>query len=768
VATNYGFNIGGGGISDLVKPIDVKPVRGMSFAPVSLPRTREKDSKKAIQGALLGAISPLLGEAAVRGLGKLPGLEGLLYQKDPAVLEELGVKEPTLGLGDDSRFRRRTLESMAGRKLTEDEYEALENNKVLEQLKLGDIERKPLNPFEEEAKKRRKLVEQALPAGNVPRQKTLLGRALTEGLTYAPLGLLDDDAIAAGITTAGATRKAQSAIENANLENYLARQTKRGEKLVDVGDFTRGIGNGVVIRPDDDKVRTVRREFLVSPDKRTQYIMSKGDPAVDFEHGPLGPVPVPEGQHYVREDFTLDPKDLPKDEPIKLLVTTAADAKNSTGVTKYSLDREGNPRATIYVVDHLDNGKLKTLPEMNEEYGDIWHTPQPGFAYEAQTFRARPIQSQIDWMERRDLKQGSLQASLRPLETLGELALEAIGMGETPEKQSELFADTGALAGFAVDLKRNVDAFGRLVGESIGMSPLSALRGSLDKGEEETYALQFLDAQQKFANALESGDQTAIDDTRQKFRSAARQFRDNVERQGGDVGVLSLIADADRSRFDEIAVKRSRIISAQLRLAYMSAAQDGSTGVALSDKDVANYLVRVGFGSNNPNEVLDKVATVFEEQVGDFDADSTPRTLFINSRGTSPANIREMDDYIRTYGVSQTQLNSARDMSKSKEERQAIANQIIDAMNSRTDGRASIHFNYNPETGRIILNDVQKILENQLSPSYTFFLEKILPQTKGYGMDVILKLKEKELTGQVGQTPSVKSVYGDDEKRAAF
>ena len=60
----------------------------------------------------------------------------LLYQKDPAVLEELGVKEPTLGLGDDSRFRRRTLESMAGRKLTEDEYEALENNEVLEQLKL--------------------------------------------------------------------------------------------------------------------------------------------------------------------------------------------------------------------------------------------------------------------------------------------------------------------------------------------------------------------------------------------------------------------------------------------------------------------------------------------------------------------------------------------------------------------------------------------------------------------------------------------------------
>jgi len=772
VANNFGFNVGTGGLSDLFKQVEVKPVRGVQFAPTPrLPREREKDSKKGVQGALLGAISPLLGEAAVRGLGKLPGLEGILYQQAPEILKELGVEKPTLGEeSSESPFRRRTLESMAGRNLTEDEYEALEDNEVLGKLRLGEIERKkPLNPFEEEARKRRELVNKALPEGKVPRQKTLIGKALTEALTYGPLAALDEDAVLSALTTAGATRKTQSAVDNANLENYLARQTKRGEKLVDVGDFTRGIGNGVVLRADDDTVRTVRREFLVSPDKRTQYIMSKGDPTVDFEHGPLGPVPVPAGQHFVREDFLLDPKELPKDTPIKLLVTTEGTPKKSTGVTKYSLDKEGNPRATIYVTDHLDNGKLKTLAEMNKAYGDIWHTPEPGFAYEAQPFRARPLQAQIDWMEKRDLKQGSLQASLRPLETLGELALEAIGKGETEKERSELFADTGVLAGFVVDLRRNVDAFTTLVSESIGMDPLSSLKGSLAKGDEETYALQFLDAQQQFANALDSGDDAAIASARQNFRSAARQFRDNVEKQGGDVGVLNVLAGSDMDGFDEIAVKRSRIISAQLRLAYMSAAQDGSTGVALSDKDVANYLVRVGFGSNNPYEVLDKVATVFEEQVGDFDSDSTPRTLFINSRGTAPENIREIDDYIRgTYGVSQDQLNSARDMSKSKEERQAIGNQIIDSMNQRTAGLASIHFNYDPESGRIVLNDVQKILENQLTPSYTFFLEKILPETKKYGMDVILKLKEKRLTDQSGRSPTTKSVYGNENKRVAF
>ena len=36
----------------------------------------------------------------------------------------------------------------------------------------------------------------ALPRGRVPRQKTLLGKAFTEALSYAPLAALDEDAIA--------------------------------------------------------------------------------------------------------------------------------------------------------------------------------------------------------------------------------------------------------------------------------------------------------------------------------------------------------------------------------------------------------------------------------------------------------------------------------------------------------------------------------------------------------------------------------------------
>jgi len=769
MAKNFGFNIGGGGIADLVATPKITPIRSGQFAPTPQLRKDIKDPKKGITGALLGAVSPLLGEAAVKGLGKLPGLENLLYQKDSEALKNLGITpSPTAVSSPTSPIRRRSLENITGRKLTEDQYEALESNEVLDRLGIGKLEAAPIDPFEIERQKRAALINQALPQGSLPKQKTLLGKALTEGLSYAPATLLDEDSAAEYLKTVGATRKAQRAVDTALVEDYLKRSTERGKKLADTKDFTRGIGNGIVLRDNNNRHETVRREFLVSPDKRTRYILSKGDNDVDYIDGPLGSVPVPKGQYYIREDFVLDPKDLPKDEAIKLLVTTSATPKKSTGVVKYGLTKEGLVDPTIYVRDYLDDGKLKTLSEMNALYDDIWHTPQPGFAYEAQPFRAKPLQSQIDWMEKRELKQGALQASLRPLETLGELALEAVGQGNTAEERSELFADTGALAGVIVDLRRNIDAFGRVLSDSIGMSPISALKTSLNKGQDESYALDFFDKQQLFASALDSGDQTAIDSARRDFRIAARKFRDNIGAQGGTTAFLDVFTTGDNAKFDEIAVKRSRIVSAQLRLAYMSAAQDGSTGVALSDKDVANYLTRVGFGSNNPVEVLDKVSTIFEEQVGDFDSDSTPRGLFVNSRGTSAESIRKMDEHVRGYGVSQEQINAARDMSKSEEERIRIANQILDTMNQRTQNLASSHFNYDPKTGRIVLNDVQKILENQLTPSYSFFVEKILPR-RGISMETILQLRQRNLedAGISGQA-EVNDVYGQQKPRKAF
>ena len=91
MAKNFGFNIGGGGIADLIAAPKVNPIRSGQFAPTPQLRRDTKEPKKQITGALLGAASPFLAEAGVAALGKIPGLESLLFDKsqqgfDPASL----------------------------------------------------------------------------------------------------------------------------------------------------------------------------------------------------------------------------------------------------------------------------------------------------------------------------------------------------------------------------------------------------------------------------------------------------------------------------------------------------------------------------------------------------------------------------------------------------------------------------------------------------------------------------------------------------------
>jgi len=312
------------------------------------------------------------------------------------------------------------------------------------------------------------------------------------------------------------------------------------------------------------------------------------------------------------------------------------------------------------------------------------------------------------------------------------------------EEKPEIFSNTGAAAGFLVDLKSNVDSLVNIVKDSLGTDPENALRDSLRRSQQnnpgqDTFALKLMAAQIDFDNALRSGDKTAIDIAQKKFRIEARKFKNNVAKQDSSIDLSFFDFIDDDNEFNEIARERSKILSAQLRLAYMSAAQDGSTGVALSDKDVANYLQRTGYGSQNPDIVLDKIITLYGEAIGEFDNEAITRGLFVNSRGAESENIDYMDTYVRGLGVSQKQLNDMRDKSKSEEERKKVAADVFDAMNARTGSLASTHFIYDPESGRILLRDVENILSNQVVGEFDFI--RNLFGRKGLTIDNILKLK---------------------------
>ena len=97
MAKNFGFNIGGGGIADLVATPKITPIRSGQFAPTPQRRTTtEKDPKKQLLGALLGTAAPFAADAALKGLGSLTGLE--FYRDSPlATQAQVATPKPLQG-----------------------------------------------------------------------------------------------------------------------------------------------------------------------------------------------------------------------------------------------------------------------------------------------------------------------------------------------------------------------------------------------------------------------------------------------------------------------------------------------------------------------------------------------------------------------------------------------------------------------------------------------------------------------------------------------
>ena len=213
MAKNFGFNIGGGGIADLVATPKINPIRSGQFAPTPQLRRDTKEPKKQITGALLGAASPFLAEAGVAALGKIPGLEGLLFDKS-----QQGFDPANLGINTGKPVIR-------------------------------DGTSLAVDPVAQERRRLREAVDAALPISSsmLPKKKTLLGSGLSQLLSYAPglaLGDEDDGSAAAFISAAQASKKLSSALDQTKLDNYLKRQTARGTALSKDIDLDRLITYG--------------------------------------------------------------------------------------------------------------------------------------------------------------------------------------------------------------------------------------------------------------------------------------------------------------------------------------------------------------------------------------------------------------------------------------------------------------------------------------------------------------------------------------------
>ena len=685
MAKNFGFNIGGGGIADLVATPKISPIRSGQFAPTPQRRRDTKDSKKQLTGALIGAASPFLAEAGIEALGKIPGLEGLLFDKsqqgfDPATLGEKGT-DPVIRDGT----------SLA------------------------------VDPVAQERRRLRAAVDEALPISSkmLPKKKTLLGSGLSQLLSYAPglaLGDEDDGSAAAFISAAQASRKLASALDETKLDNYLKRQTARGTALSKDIDLDRLITYGAYLDPETNKVVPLKRDVLVSKDGSQRYVVSQQDPKVDKYTDEDGKTTViPAGQAYINRNLSLDDADIPASQKVNF-VNTNDRSERAIGTFYPAVMKPDGTRGPLFVIEDPEGGPARVLEDW-KTLGKNWILDTPGIEKDPRLNKGKGEIS--DLFKDLDLSYGALNGTLNSANVVLQLAQDAVQGGNS----LQAFTRTGRfLNKLASSLNLELDSFNRFLTDTTGASTNQIIRGRLAPKASGNVMAVFAAANnhaRAYANydpndpkatitpEMEDADNQLISALNRLEQSTAGQVRRSTDG--------SVFSFGDRDKITDNVVQRGRLIAAQIRLAYSAAASEGQTGRTLSDKDVANFLEQVGFESNNPKDVGTRTAEFVATSIRNLDDRSaTFADLKRLSNSTDPADEIELNQRIADLvRINPEKLNKLTERNPdgsyvlSDEEARKLQSEIKTDI-SRVSTLATPYFLYDPKTRRFIYKSYEK------------------------------------------------------------
>ena len=768
MANGFGFDVTKKSPA-LLQPVQIQPARVQFPTPRPTTRRREKDPDKQLVQYGAGLLAPVLGELLTRGLGAIPGIDKFIYEDPAETRKEFGLPSLVDPVDPKSVLTDEVKEGLR----------ALAENPQTAQFLRKDRQGRPAigisDPRQMELARRRGLVRQAFgDPGDMPRRKTFLGEMTSQiGGVLPGLALDDDGDISTFVGASQAANKIASGIEAAKLDNYLKLERKRAESLLAVGDLKDYIGYSNFMRQGDSTDTQVTRQIKASKDGTVQYILSRGDKEIDAVTGPDGTrYAVPKGQYYVDPNFLFTEEKADKPVNHMFLVNSDDITDVSEGYTQYEV-KEGRYVPVLYVRDKGDEGKYKRADDwaagrVRDNQNVIWVKPPSNF-YELQKTAPKQFPELVDLWKERSTSQRTLLASVKPLMVLAQGALRADGInpdtGEPlldrtgrPMKDVDLLTTVGALKPFIAELTREAQSALRFVSDTLATEDNTSPRNVFtnyyeSQADQNNYFLKFYDAQNSFINAIDRNlGQAEIDKQRTRYYAAMKQYRDNVADQGGRTDFLDNLLNFGDESYDDflqVGADRAKIAAAQTQLAYTIAAQDGNTGTALSDRDVSNYLMRAGFGSKNPKELLDKAELLMVTLLEDFDGNTTLANL--SGAALFPDDISSKtlaDRHLRGYGISQRDLDFITDLNNPEKERVAKAESILDEMGRKTQTLAGQHFDYNRKTGRIELRTVDRIMQQSMRKYYDFFNNVFLPY-QGTSVDnIVRQIAQAAASGQ--------------------
>ena len=584
--SGFGFaNIPAGGIADLVKAPTITPARGFSFSPTPTIR-REKDSKDALKGALLGFLAPSAAGLALSGLSRIPGLDRFLFKEDPF------VKQAQISL---------------------DATETLPTRADSPQGIIGALRKQRLAE-----------IDKALPRLPAPKTKTALANILQQAIQYAPGLAFDDDSDVADsyIKSVQGASKVLADLEKLKTDTALKRSQARGAAAAKVDPkLTTVTVNGFKEDKKTGELIAYQTEALRDEEGNT-WIKSNNDPSFDLQQGTNEIVP--KGQYYRNSRMTLLDGDLGE-------VTTKT-FQDSGGITdgqlyEVSLRKVRDPktnRPKIQRVVLTDDGSFKTVAQMRQEGYNLVSTVDLTTDRAVPNRLAKPQQDALRDLETR-------REATRSLGRLGVQIMDRLGMGNAvyDEKSGMVkglderitTGSTQYAANLADVLDRNIRAFGSKLRQLYNLpentDDTTVFDTFIDQNvDPESAAKTLADSITGYQAALESGEENQIALRRNRVVNELLKIKDE---SGVSPADSTSWLNYDRDELTKYLQDTKFYGAAQIRLAFLLATARGESLSRISDRDVALNLQTLGFEDGSPSVVMDNLSGALFDAIRDVD-----------------------------------------------------------------------------------------------------------------------------------------------------
>jgi len=718
MAKNFGFNIGGGGIADLVATPKITPIRSGQFAPTPQRRTTtEKDPKKQLLGALLGTAAPFAADAALKGLGSLTGLE--LYRDSPlATQAQVSTPKPLQGpppVGSTPEGIRQALKQKR---------------------------------FEE--------IDRTMPQIKTPQTKTGLGNILSTALQYAPAFALagddDDGSASAFITAANAARKLDAATEKTGVDAAVKREQSRATAFAGVKPELEELTVNTFRQPDPKRNYFVNYQTMALRDKNgVTWIRSNGLDGFDLDQS---------GNKVEKGRYYRNPKAAILDgESAAVETKPFQDVQNPDILFQGRIEKistpDGQETTQITFQDPLDLDKRVTLEEMTKRGYNLTTSIDRFELRPIPSSKKTPAQEKLETDVAKQLNINALglaaQAVLDPLMENVRMVPNADGV-LVPDPKSFNNGITSAvpqkIAGVVDSVQRNIINFGNElknlgVTDGKGITAVDSYTSSFFTDDSALNAAALIAANSKFEAVFADGSSTDADK-----RAASAQLSRMLSRlQSSAVKQDSTLSSLfggenflvrDEKRLQDYLNKQGLFAANQIRLAYMAAAAQGEKGRSLSDKDIAFFMATLGFDSGNAEVVSRNVGQFVYQEILKYDQDGGKSAIARELEGLDQKSEEERELYLREknsqfgskFRINKGALETLR-LETDPKKRQELVMEIQDKLNDVTGGIGTEFYGFNSKYGIFVPRTLAGSFKND------FLLERLNKYLDQLGYDFV-------------------------------